>query len=583
MSAELYMFSKRDTAYLLSLYEELIRAIQAEGIDTTQSTYNIEDAQLERIADKLTKRPETALQKIDRAMSRPYFSIMRADLRSMLREDYTKQYPQATAEDLKGRGFHLNGKDYMTYREWFYLRSDSRPGDLLNRAFMTAVNNPGKKITPSMIDTRANYYPQPYLWPIFPETPTYKKLEDAPTNYDEDPETLRQIRQELGLEEYSFIGLYLQGHIPFLRDILKAIIEQRPVEIRGDLLPSMGTPERAVMPNNAVINQMQAEEIINAGDYNIPVAWTKGRNKQQIFAYVIIEEITGQDAQGRPVALTGYERTVTDAICSLWVTAKELNFPAIFTVDAIARAMPGGSNKATPKQKQEIIATMERLRRYHIYINATDEMRSRGLIGDTEEFILDNFYITATRASIITKNGHKKAVAYRFTEPPLLFTYSEKTNQILSVKAELLSIERTTKNPVTEKLEASKIPLKMNATRQAITSYLARRIEIMKRDNEKAKEKLRAYEQKRKADKSGTLPEKPLEAFREQSHTILFSSVFFNAGLAAKDGSGIDKDAAKEYRNFCFQVLDYQTAKGNIKGYAKQTKKRQIEGVKLTL
>ena len=110
MSAELYMFSKRDTAYLLSLYEELIRAIQAEGIDTTQSTYNIEDAQLERIADKLTKRPETALQKIDRAMSRPYFSIMRADLRSMLREDYTKQYPQATAEDLKGRGFHLNGK-----------------------------------------------------------------------------------------------------------------------------------------------------------------------------------------------------------------------------------------------------------------------------------------------------------------------------------------------------------------------------------------------------------------------------------------------------------------------------------------
>lgn len=586
MSADLYILQKRDTNYLLAMYDEIIHALKAEGVDL-QGEFDLTEDQIGRITGKLTRKPETALKKVEKAMTGATFSIMHAELRSMLREDYLKQYPQTTPEDVKKRGFHLNGKDYMTYREWFYTRSDSRSNSYFAGALSTAMKNPGKEITQKDIP-KARHRPVSFLYPIIPETPVYKMLEAAPATFDEFPDTLQQIRENLGLEEYSYIGIYLESHLPFLHDILKAFVERKPAEIRADELPSIGTPDRTIMPNNALINKMQESEIISEEAFNLPVGTTQDRKKQKLFAYVIIEEITGSDALGRPICLSEYERQITNAICSLWVYAKKLSSEPLFSIDQIAHAMPGASSKATTKQRQSIVEAIERLRRYHIYINATDEMRSRGIIGDTEEFILDDFFITATKITVVSKNGHKKAEAYRFRQPPLVFEYSEKTNQILSVKPDLLNIKKLTKNPITGELSPS-TAINMNAKRQAITGYIVRRIEIMKHDHKKAQGKLIAYETKRanKMKDGIILEEKTIADYRKQEPVILFDTLFSAVGLYERDEQGrqlpLDKDAAKEYRNFCFQVLDYQKAMGNIVGYSRKTVKRQIEGVNISL
>ena len=203
-------------------------------------------------------------------------------------------------------------------------------------------------------------------------------------------------------------------------------------------------------------------------------------------------------------------------------------------------------------------------------------MRKRGIIGPDKTFKLDDFYLSAVHAEYRAKNGGQTVNAYRLNSEPIILTYSKMTKQILTVPAEYIAIEKVKENPLTKKLEKSGELLMMNAERQAMTGYLLRRIAIMKRDREKAKEALRKYNNSRKKDPE--LEEKTLADFREQSEAILFDSIFEDAGIKI-----ISRDKALDNRNFCFDVLDYQEAVGNIKGYEKQTKGRSITGVKILL
>ena len=114
----------------------------------------------------------------------------------------------------------------------------------------------------------------------------------------------------------------------------------------------------------------------------------------------------------------------------------------------------------------------------------------------------------------------------------------------------------------------------MTPERQAMTGYIVRRLAVMEYDQNRAKENKRKYDAKRRKDPS--LPEKPLAAFREQSDTILFETLFTETGA-----NTTNRDRQMDNRNFCFDVLDYQKAIGTFKGYTKQTKGRSITGVKI--
>ena len=298
------------------------------------------------------------------------------------------------------------------------------------------------------------------------------------------------------------------------------------------------------------------------------VANAKGRRKE-ITAYTMIEFDPGETSiKITDAKLTEYERQVSDAIISLWITAKEENLPPVFTPDMIFRAMPGGSDKASQQQKEAIVTTIEKFRRLHITVDATEEMRKRGVIGANATFKIDNFYLSATHAEYKVKNGGQTVNAYQIDAEPIILTYCNMTKQLLTIPAKYISVEKIKKGRASGEL------LPMTAPRQAMTGYLLRRIAIMKRDEQEAKEKKRRYDRRRSTDKS--LEIKPLEAFREQSHVILFATLFTDIGLTEQS-----RDRAMENRNFVFQVLDYQIIVGNIKGYEKQTKGRSITGVKI--
>lgn len=305
-------------------------------------------------------------------------------------------------------------------------------------------------------------------------------------------------------------------------------------------------PTAHTMPNNALMNTLQQKPAINAGAFDMVVANAKGRRKE-ITAYTMIEFDPGETSiKVTDAHLTEYERQVSDAVISLWIEAVKEKLPPIFTPDMIFRAMPGGSDKASPQQKGAITKTIEKFRRLHITVDATEEMRKRGVIGSNATFKLDNFYLSATHAEYKVKNGGQTVNAYKIDTEPIILTYCTITKQLLTIPAKYIAVEKVKKGKASGEL------LPMTANRQAMTGYILRRIAIMKRD---------------KKNKVQT-----------QSDIILFDTLFADAGL-----TGQDKKTAFNNRNFVFQVLDYQKVVGNIKGYEKQTAGRSITGVKILI
>ena len=301
-------------------------------------------------------------------------------------------------------------------------------------------------------------------------------------------------------------------------------------------------PTAHTMPNNALMNVMQQKPAINAGAFDMVVANAKGRRKE-ITAYTMIEFDPGETSiKITDAHLSEYERQVSDAVISLWIEAVKEKLPPIFTPDMIFRAMPGGSDSASPQQKGAITKTIEKFRRLHITVDATEEMRKRGVIGSNATFKLDNFYLSATHAEYKVKNGGQTVNAYKIDTEPIILTYCTMTKQLLTVPAKHLAIEKVKKGRASGEL------VTMTADRQAMTGYMLRRIAVMKHDRK--------------------------NKVQTQSNVILFDTLFTETGTKTDN-----RKQTMINRNFCFDVLDYWKVSGFIKGYSKQEKARSITGI----
>ena len=180
---------------------------------------------------------------------------------------------------------------------------------------------------------------------------------------------------------------------------------------------------------------------------------------------------------------------------------------------------------------------------------------------------MKDYYLRA-QEHIYKAKGGQTVKAWVMTGEPLILSYARLTGQILTVPAKYLAIEKVKQGAPSGEL------LTMNAGRQAMTSYMLRRIAVIKHDIETAREAWRSNERRRRDDK--TIKEKPLAAFRKQSDTILFSSVFSAAGTETDN-----RKQQMNNRNFCLDVLDFWKASGYIKDYRQQTKGRSITGVEI--
>ena len=324
-------------------------------------------------------------------------------------------------------------------------------------------------------------------------------------------------------------------------------------------------PQAHVMPNNRLANDMQKSGLINTGAWDIPVIPAKGRQKE-ITAFAIIDYNPGSGITITDPKITEYERQVSDALVSLWLEADRQGVEPVFSIDSVYRAMPGGGDKASPQQIKAIIAAIEKFRRIHMTVDATEEARRRKLIGETESVKFDEYYFQIVRAKRTSKHSKQSVIAYPLTGKPVILKYAEMTRQLLTVNPKYLTISKVKSGLITPEL------VTMNADRQAITGYMLRRITIMKNDKEEARERLKQY--RRQQQKDPTLENKPLEAFKHQSNVILFDTMFNQAGIMTTD-----RKQLMLYRNFCYEVLQYWLATGLIKGYAEQSKGKKITGI----
>ena len=340
-----------------------------------------------------------------------------------------------------------------------------------------------------------------------------------------------------------------------------AEIEQAAAE-----LPKLESlvPVQHTMPNNTLMNELagaKGKQPINAGAYDMPVIPATKRQKE-ITVYVMAEY---EPEKGIVSNLTEYERDVSDAIMSIWEQAKHDGKPAAFTTDSLYRAMPGRGERASPQQKGAITKAAEKFLHLWLDIDATEELRKRGVIGDGDTYHVKDYYLRA-QEHIYKAKGGQPVRAWLMTGEPLILNYAKLTGQLLTVPAQYLAIEKVKQGRASGEL------ITMNATRQAMTSYMLRRIAVMKHDLKRAKEALRSYNRRRTKD--STLDALPLAAFREQSDTILFETLFKATGTESTN-----REVARRNREFCFDVLDYWKAAGYIKGYSQQVRGRSITGV----
>lgn len=327
-------------------------------------------------------------------------------------------------------------------------------------------------------------------------------------------------------------------------------LEPDPAEETGDAVETLlqisgANPKNHVMPNNALMNKLVADRIINQGAFDLVVAHEGKPSEITAYTMVQYDGAPGITAEGG-LSLTEYERQVSDAIITLWLNAVEKKEPTIFTIGMIFRAMPGGSDKPSAEQANAIVKAIEKFRRLRITVDATTEARKRGTVGDTGTFQVNDNYFQIRECQTRMKRGGQVVTAYMVTVEPIMLTYCKMTNQVLTVPAKYLEIKKVKNGKASTELLAMSMP------RQSMTGYILRRIEVMKRD--------------RKAKDS------------KQRPVILFDSLFKNAGLAEQT-----KQRAADNRKFVYKLLDFQTVIGNIKGYEKQTEGQSITGVKIHL
>lgn len=295
-------------------------------------------------------------------------------------------------------------------------------------------------------------------------------------------------------------------------------------------------PRSHTMPINRLANELQ-HDIINSGQIDLIVA-NRGK-KSEITSYVLAtyDQPDGITMTGRPY--TEYDRQVQDAVSSLWEYGDESH---IVTPDMVFRAMTHRTHSEcpSPKQIKTVTESLEKMRRIHITVDATEELRKRGL--ENVQCRFDD-YLLSLRA-VEVRTGERTVKAYLINTEPVLLTYAKLTRQLATVPGELLDVKE-----VDAAGNITAVSIANNDSRIAVRGYLLRRIAVMRHDR---------------------------RGKTKQSNIIRFDSVFQETGIS-KDSN------AANVKRYIIQVLDFYKASGYISGYQTRKKGTGIDAVCIEL
>ena len=353
--------------------------------------------------------------------------------------------------------------------------------------------------------------------------------------------------------------------------ILERAKARAQFESKHPLQPQYGGKEgiKKLSKNNSpLINAMQYRDHIGAGAFDLNVMPAK-----KITSYVEMSFLN--DANGIYSAInniTPYERMILDRAAACVKYANANNFVCVIDGYIIGKLMPGNHEKVTEEEAEEINAILEKFWHLFIKIDATDEMRQRGHeLAPGEAFIIEGYCLNLIGITYRTRTGQTKR-GFIVVNDPLPQYYAELTGALIPVNVELLDI-KTTKTKNGELVIDKSKPLNMNKERQILADYMHRRIMIMKKQEERAKDAYRKNEAKRAKQKQAGKPQddfKRLEVFeREQGLTpvIRFDAIFQEMGTEYT-GDKKSRDKLASLKEFCTQVLNYWKACGLIAGYS---------------
>lgn len=296
---------------------------------------------------------------------------------------------------------------------------------------------------------------------------------------------------------------------------------QKPAEQTFDIERIIGKmPEKHSIPLQKLANELQ-HEIINDGDKNLIVASKGKENVITTFVCVTYTNKAGEKIKDR-ANYTEFDRQIQDTVCSLWLYGDPKR---TFTVDMLFRALTHKRNANPSRQQTEaIIKSLEKQCQIRVEVDATEEMQMRGIRIDGEiiqEWRMKDNLLSLRNIRI--KTGNKITEAYKITAEPILLTYARLTNQLTTVPADLLDVKEVSKGKLTDTSIAN------SDTRICVKGYLLRRIAVINHD-------------------------------QKQSTTILFSTIFEETGVKYDSNAG-------KIKTYVFQVLDFFTVMGYIKGY----------------
>ena len=338
---------------------------------------------------------------------------------------------------------------------------------------------------------------------------------------------------------------------PLAQAVFRAMLhfaESQKVEIAAVALKELpqltaNTPKNHVMPNNALMNIMQAKAAINAGPFDLKVIPAKGKTPE-VTAYTVLTYNPDDSEFPLPIKLTEYERQISDCLCSLWESG---NPDHLFTPDMVYRAMTGTTGDPSKQQEAAIDGVINKFLHTWVEVDATEEMKARRATIDgkpVESFKLKGYYLPAQ--VVKAKAGGKEVTCYKMLGSPPILQYCKMTGQLLTLNPILLDVKQLDKagKPKTVSIANSE-------TRIALKGNLLRRIQRMKY----------AVEHRKKAVK-----------------TISFETLFAETGTDTAS-----RDTKMKNRDYCADCLKFWQSIGYIKGYTMTKKGRTITGIEVEI
>ena len=375
----------------------------------------------------------------------------------------------------------------------------------------------------------------------------------------------------------------------FINDLLEvreAARAARNAAQETKLLPQLsgtGIPKSFLFHNSVFTNALRAidgkGELIGTGAVDLP-AYNIGRpNEITILAQAWMDEEYKLTTE-KP--FSAYNEAVLNGVVTLYADRAGRGLLPIMTAAEIYRTMnhmqPGAN--VTPAQRAAVTKSMSKLNSTWGSIDATDQIKKLKVIdpdtGQPLEGLRRRGRLLNYELIDVDVNGRTVSGYYILNEP-ITYTHARLTKQVITINAALLDIKETRRE--SGKIELLESSISNTPVRIAVKMYLIKRVEVMRKDEERAIETHRKEVRKCEAENKKGTPSKPrpIGSHRRQSRTILFESVF----TAAEITKPSRKTEAKQY---IFSVLNFLEASGRITSWkARKPKGKAPDAAEITI